>query len=237
MPRKIMNMTTILSILACILFFTHSLYAAPQNTNSSHLTAARQKDSQKSKQLSSSNNSLSTTRISSKNPQVNTKNATKEEQEKSNRDQAKDSNASLALILKSIQLSQGQDGSELWRLSAKTAQIEQLEENFLVECPQLTYIMKPNDTELHVSSNKGIINQKEQVLQFKDNVLITHMNNSIKGNLLVYNGTQKTMTFPDGGSFVGKNIKGSAKVVLWHLDTQKIEAKGNVNITFSPDAS
>lgn len=142
-------------------------------------------------------------------------------------------NTNLGLILKTIQLTQGEKGAELWRLNAQAASITKQEGLILIENPKLIYILPPDNKELHVTSIKGDIEQDQQILRFMKNVHATHETKVMTGELLVYNGTAKAMVFPHGGVFSDEDIYGMADIIVWNLTTRHIEAQGNVNITFS----
>ncbi len=141
-------------------------------------------------------------------------------------------NDALALTLKEIKLSQGEGGFELWRLKAQWASVQKEGDRVLVEQPRLTYFMKEDGKTLQVRSERGDIAQKSQLLRFITNVQIAQDNKRIVGELLVYNGTRKTMTFPRGGNFTDTGMSGSARFVEWHIDTRIIDADGDVAVFF-----
>ncbi|MDR0338681.1 MAG: LPS export ABC transporter periplasmic protein LptC [Desulfovibrio sp.] len=136
--------------------------------------------------------------------------------------------SSLELALKNINLSQGEGGFELWRLKAQWANMQQQDGGIFVEQPQLTYFMGEDGKELHVRSDQGDIAQESHILRFFQNVRVTQDDNILTGQILVYNGTAKTMTFPDGGAFNTKNADGQANRIIWFVNEQRLEAEGNV---------
>ncbi len=143
-----------------------------------------------------------------------------------------ENDSGLSLSLKSIDLFQGEGGFEVWRLKAEWASMQKKGGKIFVEKPKLVYLMPPDNRELFVTADKGDIDQQEQILRFIDNVFAYQGNNTLRGPLLVYNGTAKTMTFPDGGEFSGKGSSGSAPFVIWSMHSNTVEASGGVTVHF-----
>ena len=141
----------------------------------------------------------------------------------------------LDLALKEVSLSQGEGGFELWRLKAEWANVRQQGEFIFVEQPRLTYFMSDDGKVMHVSSSKGDINQKSQVLRFINNVRIIQEDKLLTGDLLVYDGSKKTMMFPDGGDFKSAGMSGNAEQMEWNIDNKLITAEGGVNVLFDAD--
>ena len=138
----------------------------------------------------------------------------------------------LELAMKTITLSQGEGGFELWRLKAEWASLHKQEDSILVEQPRLTYFMKDDGKNLYVQSVRGDVNQKTQILRFVDDVQVSQDAKHLKGALLVYNGNEKTMTLPQGAVFADNGIEGTADFLVWHIDHKFIEATGNIRVDF-----
>lgn len=137
--------------------------------------------------------------------------------------------SALDLALKGISLSQGEGGFELWSLKAEWANLYKAEGFIVVVQPRLTYFLRDEQgAELKVRSEKGDIKQDEQILRFMDKVKVTTEDKLLTGDLLVYNGTAKTMTLPQGGFFSTKSASGRADVISWHIDEKRIVASGHV---------
>lgn len=135
--------------------------------------------------------------------------------------------------LKSISLSQGEGGFEIWRLKAEWANVMQQGDRILVEKPKLTYFDKGNEGKpLYVNSDRGDIEQKTQILRFVDNVRILQEDRQLDGELLIYNGTAKTMTFPEGARFTGADMSGKANHIVWRIDSKIILGTGGINVFF-----
>ncbi len=148
-----------------------------------------------------------------------------------------DAQKSLELALKTVNLSQGEGGIELWRLKAEWANMQKENGKIVVQLPRLTYFMPEKEKTLFVTSESGVIDQKEQVLSFIDNVHVSQEDKALQGDLLVYNGTAKTMTLPRGGEFSGTGISGSAAFIVWNINRKVIEAEGDVSVHFDGSES
>lgn len=153
------------------------------------------------------------------------------------RSEADANQSALDLALKSISLSQGEGGFELWRLKAEWANMYKEDGLILVEQPRLMYFMHDDGTTMYVQSDKGDINQKGQILRFVDQVRVTLEDKLLTGDILVYNGTAKSMTLPEGGNFATESAKGRADVIIWHIEEQRIEALGNVGVTMNSSSA
>lgn len=134
------------------------------------------------------------------------------------------------LAIRTISLSQGEGGFELWRLKAEWANLRRRDDSIIVEKPRLTYNMREEGKVLFVTSRTGDINQKEQILRFIDDVSATQESKHITGPLLVYNGKEKTMTFPQGSHFEDTGVFGSADTLVWHIERQFVEGEGNIKV-------
>lgn len=148
-------------------------------------------------------------------------------------DDFKDEELTVGLALKSFILNQGEAGATLWRLNATAGNMVEEDGVLIIDQPELIYYMPPDNEELHVVSDKGDITQKTKILRFIDNVNASHKDGIMRGELLVYNGTAKTMSFPSHGTFESETIQGEADEVIWHIDTRIIEGIGQVDAHFT----
>lgn len=141
-----------------------------------------------------------------------------------------DAEEAVDLAIKTISLSQGEGGFELWRLKAEWANLRKRDDLIIVERPRLTYNMREEGKVLFVESRTGDINQKQQLLRFIEDVRVTQEEKRIIGSLLVYNGGDKTMTFPQGCELTDTGVNGTMDTLVWHIDRQFIEGDGNVKV-------
>lgn len=145
------------------------------------------------------------------------------------------SDETLDLALKGILLSQGEGGLEIWRLKATWANVRKEEDKIVLEEPRLVYFMHDDGKTLHVQAQHGDIKQKKQLLRFMDNVLVSQDDKKITGSLLVYDGLDKIMSFPEGGIFSGTGVSGSAKEISWDINRKLIIGAGGVSVSFDSD--
>ena len=137
--------------------------------------------------------------------------------------------APLDLALRAITLTQGEGGFELWRLRAEWGNIQRQDDKiFLVE-PRLTYFIEDGSV-IYVQSDSGDVDQKEQILRFIDNVLVTQDDTILTGRLLIYDGAARTMTMPEGAELDSATMRGSGNHLVWFMDTKRIETTCNVVI-------
>jgi LPS export ABC transporter protein LptC len=135
--------------------------------------------------------------------------------------------SALDLALKTITLSQGEGGFELWRLKAEWANILKQDDIIFLTKPRLTYFME-DDKVMYVQSDSGDVEQQKHLLRFIDNVRVTQDDKILTGKILVYDGTVKTMTMPEGGELTATGVEGSGNHLVWFINTQRIETTGDV---------
>ena len=146
-------------------------------------------------------------------------------------EEALDNPSAVSLLLKDFILSQGEEGITLWRLTAKAGNMSKINNLFVVDKPTLVYTMD-DGSKLSVNSVKGDIAQSQKKMRFVDNVVVQHNDQELSGELLVYDGNEKTMTFPEQAFFKDSQVEGSANVVIWHIDSRRIEGQGNIHVVF-----
>ncbi|MDR1359425.1 MAG: LPS export ABC transporter periplasmic protein LptC [Deltaproteobacteria bacterium] len=138
------------------------------------------------------------------------------------------------LTLRDIELRHGEQGIELWRLKAEKAGMRRGDRKIIVQKPSVIYFSPPNDADaFFISSVSGDIDQTNQMLSFLEDVLVTRQNTQVRGDLLIYNGTAKTMTLPQGGAFSNGSMNGKALLVCWRMTERLLVAEGDVQVVFS----
>jgi hypothetical protein len=139
----------------------------------------------------------------------------------------------LRLALKSISLTQGEGGFELWRLKAEWATVQQQGETIVVEKPYLTYFIKDGGPPMMIQSTTGSIDQKNRILRFLDAVRVNQEAKLLTSDMMIYHGDDKTMTFPGGGEFSDTGVFGRAGRLVWHIGEKRIDASDGVSVHFS----
>jgi hypothetical protein len=138
------------------------------------------------------------------------------------------------LVLQDIELRQGEKGTEIWHLKAEEASMEKKDRKITVKKPVATYFSPPPDPDaFFISSVSGDIDQTNRMLRFFEGVRVIRQNAEVRGDLLLYNGTDRTITLPEGGSFSDGSMNGKAPLVRWRTAERLIEAEGGVTVVFS----
>jgi hypothetical protein len=137
-----------------------------------------------------------------------------------------------ALAMKTLEMKQGEHGIELWRLKAAWGNVRQEGGMLELATPRFTYYMPPNNEELQVVSERGEVDQSAKIIRFVRSVVATYGNSTLKAPLMVYNGTAKTLIFPQGTDFAGPDMEGTARDAVWRLNDRVIDASGGVDITW-----
>ena len=137
--------------------------------------------------------------------------------------------------LKALEMKQGENGVELWRLKAEWGNMKRSADTIELVTPRFVYYISPNSNEVTITSDKGEIEQKMQIIRFVDNVTSTFDERTLTAKYMVYEGKAKVATFPNGATLTGTNVAGKAEHVVWRLDNKIIEATGGVDVIFQTD--
>lgn len=140
-----------------------------------------------------------------------------------------------ALAVKAINLTQGEHGTELWRLKADWGNMRRKDNVLELEKPRFTYYMPPENKPLVIVSDKGEIMQEGQEIEFVDSVVATHADRTLHAPRITYLGKSRQLACPHGGTIEGEGYAGSASHILWRINDEMIEATGNVEVVFDND--
>lgn len=159
------------------------------------------------------------------------KNTSSTEQQKFSEDTTNSLEDALGLALKGINLFQGEHGVELWRLKASWAHLSNDGGTVQVENPIVQYTIGNGSTNdiINVTSHKGKITDNQRFITLWDNLSITQDQKNITGPCMIYDATQRTISFPNGASFTSPIATSTAGIVTWNLETNVI--KGTHGIT------
>ena len=140
-----------------------------------------------------------------------------------------------ALAMRAISLTQGEQGAELWRLKADWGNMRRRDNILELEKPWFTYYMPPDGKAIAIASEKGDIEQTEQKIRFLGSVIATYDGRTLVAPQMVYFGKSREIRCPEGGRVEGPGYEGSADQVVWNINEERIEAFGNVDITFDAE--
>ncbi|MFI3272041.1 MAG: hypothetical protein R3Y11_08090 [Pseudomonadota bacterium] len=145
---------------------------------------------------------------------------------------AKDMEEAIGLALKGVNLVQGENGLELWRLKASWASLREEGGLIDVEMPDVVYRVGHAEIPLYVTAYKGQVDQKQQFLRLWEDVVCTYDDYTLHATLMTYDGQARIMTFPEGAHIESVKTKGFAHVLTWHLDTNIIEGMDGVTVSW-----
>ncbi len=140
------------------------------------------------------------------------------------------------LAIKGINLFQGDDGIELWRLKASWAHLTREGGDINVERPVVRYALgdasaaNPDDDVLDVEALKGRITDNQRHLSLWDNVVITRYDDTITAPRMDYDTATRTMTFPEGAALESPTASGSAGVFAWNLGKNEMVGTNGVTV-------
>ncbi|HEU6438214.1 MAG TPA: LPS export ABC transporter periplasmic protein LptC [Nitratidesulfovibrio sp.] len=139
----------------------------------------------------------------------------------------------VGVAMKGIELVQGEKGIELWRLKATWAQLRQSNNVIDVDSPDLVYQMD-GGRQLRIVAKKGEVQQQVQMVRMWDEVHATHEQHELFANLMVYNGTRRTMYFPEGARIAGQTLSGNATRLEWDVVDNVLRGSDGVSMLLTP---
>lgn len=138
----------------------------------------------------------------------------------------------IGLALKGINLVQGEKGLELWRLKASWASLSEEDGHINLEKPDIVYRVGDGEVPLLVTADKGYVEQDQQFLLLRDNVVCIYEAYTLYATLMTYDGTTRTMTFPEGAHIENDKSKGFAQILTWYLDANRVEGREGVMVSW-----
>ena len=141
----------------------------------------------------------------------------------------------VGVAMKGIELVQGEKGIELWRLQATWAQLHQSNNVIDVDSPDLVYQMD-GGRQLRIVAKKGEVRQQVQMMRMWDDVHATHDRHELFARLMVYNGTSRTMYFPEGARIEGQSLSGNATRLEWDMASDVLRGSDGVTMLLVPQA-
>lgn len=136
------------------------------------------------------------------------------------------------IVFKTFSLTQGESGLEAWRLKAEVASVRKDSGMIHVEKPKITYFTRPDNQEVQVSAEYGVVDQGERNMELWPNVVVVKDNNTLKTTKLIYRGAEHSLFFPEELIVESENMLARADEAVWRLDTNVFEAWGGVAIHF-----
>lgn len=137
----------------------------------------------------------------------------------------------INIAVKGINLTQGESGEESWRLSAKSATLDQESGKINIISPDIIYFLKSQESKLLITSRLGKLDQAESYVELWDDVQIEESDNKLTSSKAVYNGKMHTVILPSPLQLLNPQFSGSADQAEWDLKSNVITASGNVQVT------
>lgn len=152
-------------------------------------------------------------------------------------DSARDDDANVmeeavGLALKGVNLVQGEKGLEIWRLNASWASLREEGGQIDVEMPDMVYRVGDAEIPLHVTAHKGQIERDQQFLRLWEDVVCVYDEYTLRATLMTYDGTTRTMTFPEGAHIESDKNQGFAQILTWDMNTNIINGMDGVSISW-----
>lgn len=135
-----------------------------------------------------------------------------------------------------LELVQGSDGKELWRVRAKSAQYSQDQRTVQVLRPQLFAYVGPDRQEVFIRSDTGEINQTGNTLTMRDNISGRFGEFALSSDVFDYIGAMKKAYFKGRVVVTRPDFSVNATTVEINLDTRELTAAGGVVAQFVPAA-
>lgn len=136
----------------------------------------------------------------------------------------------VAIVMKALSLSQGEDGFESWRLKTKFATLHQESGLISAEQPDITYFRREDGKPVYVTAKFGEINQEKSIMRLWDDVHVNTDDKTLLSSVLEYDDKKRLIVLPDPVRIRGTNFSGTAQRATVDLDANIITADGEISV-------
>lgn len=133
-----------------------------------------------------------------------------------------------------LELVQGSDGKELWRVRAKSAQYSLDQRIVQVIRPQLSAYVGTDREEVFIKSDTGEINQMGNTITLRDNIAGRFGAFALTSDVFDYIGAMKKAYFKGRVIITRPDFSVNATTVEINLDTRELTAAGGVTAELTP---
>ncbi|GAB6125447.1 LPS export ABC transporter periplasmic protein LptC [Humidesulfovibrio idahonensis] len=133
-----------------------------------------------------------------------------------------------------LELVQGSDGKELWRVRAKSAEYSLDQRVVQVIRPQLSAYIGPEREEVFIKSDTGEINQMGNTLTLRDNIAGRFGAFALTSDVFDYIGAMKKAYFKGRVVVTRPDFTVNATTVEINLETKELTAAGGVAAELTP---
>ncbi len=145
-------------------------------------------------------------------------------------------NSEPAVHAEDLELVQGSEGKELWRVRATSAQYGVDQRIIQVINPQLFAYVGPNREEVFIRSDTGEINQRGNTVTLRDNIAGRFGEFTLTSDVFDYIGAMKKAYFKGRVMVTRPDFSANATTVEINLDTRVLTAAGGVSAELTPAA-
>lgn len=140
------------------------------------------------------------------------------------------------VVAEDLELVQGSDGKELWRIRAKSAEYSLDQRIVQVIKPQLSAYVGAEREEVFIKSDQGEINQTGNTVTLRDNIAGRYGEFALSSDVFDYIGAMKKAYFKGRVIVTRPDFTVNATTVEINLETRELTAAGGVAAEFTPAA-
>ncbi len=154
-------------------------------------------------------------------------------------DSADGKDAGLGLALRGVELAQGEEGHEVWRLHAEWATLTQSSGVVDVGAPRVLYTVDEARGGGHVlaSAATGRILDKNSRVIMEGGVRAEYKDDVLTGPRAEFASASRVLVFPSGGTINSPELSGYASVLRWSMITNILEGERGVEVIWTPSAA
>ncbi len=138
------------------------------------------------------------------------------------------------VVAEDLELVQGSDGKELWRIRAKSAQYSLDQRIVQVLRPQLSAYVGADREEVFIKSDLGEINQSGNTVTLRDNISGRFGDFALTSDVFDYIGAMKKAYFKGRVIVTRPDFTVNATTVEINLETRELTAAGGVAAELTP---
>jgi len=138
------------------------------------------------------------------------------------------------VLAEDLELVQGADGKELWRVRARSAEYSLDQRIVQVIRPQLSAYIGTDREEVFIKSDLGEINQSGNTVTLRDNIAGRFGTFALTSDVFDYIGAMKKAYFKGRVIVTRPDFSVNATTVEINLETQELTAAGGVAAELTP---
>lgn len=142
------------------------------------------------------------------------------------------------LAIRGIYLEQGENSRKTFDLKADWATLNQQSGNITVREPDIRYMMEggqdKDERVVHSTSRIGRIEDGNQKVSMSDDVKAVCEDKTLTGDNAVFLNQKQTLTFTSGARLESPDLSGTAKKLVWHLNSNILRGTGGVTMHWIP---